>query len=254
MRQLVSQGEHLRRLRVRAVHEDERGPGVGEREPPELLGIEATTAVAAHDPAHHHQDPRGLAPIAEPPQGLGPGRTVASRVEVEVQRLPKPRRRLDEVVFALQHPDDRTLRLTAEGRVLPIPVLPLPALVHRVQEVSARVAHRAVGDGTEIGNGHPFVRWFAEEQETDGDARHSGELLQLPQRRLPLPSLPVPEFRKAFFDGGPLQAGPVDGPPKQSRTDLDPRGPSRRRGVHGAYEAPNRLPPNSPEVQSAPSR
>lgn len=49
MRQLVCQGEHLRRLCICPVHEDQRGIGIGQRESSKLLDVELPGRVVADD-------------------------------------------------------------------------------------------------------------------------------------------------------------------------------------------------------------
>ena len=92
MRQFVSQGEHLRRLGIGAVDEDEGREVVGEGKAPELPRVELAAGVVADYAVYHHEDVEGVDLLDEAPQGIGPSAQGAAFVEVEAQSRPYFRR------------------------------------------------------------------------------------------------------------------------------------------------------------------
>ena len=64
MRKLVGEREHLRRLGVRAVDEDERRKRVGQGESAKFAGVEASARVAHYHSTDHDEYP-GVVGLAD---------------------------------------------------------------------------------------------------------------------------------------------------------------------------------------------
>ena len=157
MRELVRQGEHLRRLGVRAVDEDQRRERVAEREAAELGGVEAAVGVAHHHPADHDEHACSIGLADEEAERVRPCRTRTAGRQIEAERLAHPgrdglRRRLDR--GAADEPDFGLLR---DPREVAIPALPFLAGIDRIQEVRARLPHGPPGEGAEVRDGHGFL-------------------------------------------------------------------------------------------------
>ena len=83
MRKLVGESEHLRRLGVRAVDEDQRREGVTESESAKLGGVEAAVVVAHHHPADHDEHAGGVGLADEEAERIGPCRARAAGGQIE---------------------------------------------------------------------------------------------------------------------------------------------------------------------------
>ena len=83
VREFVREGEHLRRLGVRPIDEDQRRQWIGQREAPELPWFEAAAVVAADDTTGHHQDAERIRLPDEVPQRVGPGGEPTTLLNVE---------------------------------------------------------------------------------------------------------------------------------------------------------------------------
>ena len=72
MRQLVSEREHLRRLRIRTVYEDQRRVGIGECEAAELLHAQPAMGVVSHHTIDHRHYAELLDHAAQLTHGILP--------------------------------------------------------------------------------------------------------------------------------------------------------------------------------------
>ena len=198
MRELVREGEHLRRLGVRAVDEDQRRERVAESEAAELGGVEAAVGVAHHHPADHDEHAGGVGLADEEAERIGPCRARAAGGQIEAERLAHPgrnglRRRLDRYAA-----DEPHLRLLRDPREVAVPALPFLAGIDGVQKVRARLPHGPPGEGAEVRDGHGFLRRLGEEQVADRHMDGTGERLHLLQGGLRLAGLP---FRQLLEPG-----------------------------------------------------
>ena len=198
MRELVREGEHLRRLGVRAVDEDQRRERVAEREAAELGGVEAAVGVAHHHPADHDEYASGVGLADEEAERFRPCRTRAAGGQIEAKRIAHPgrdglRRRVDRGAA-----DEPYFRLLSDPREVAVPALPFLARIDRIQEVRARLPHGPAGNGAEVWDGDGFLRRLGEEQVADRHMHGMGVRLHLLQRRLCLAGLP---FRQILEPG-----------------------------------------------------
>ena len=239
MDQFVREREDLRRLGIGAVDEDHGSESVGQGEPAELLGVELAVRVAADNAVDHDEHAVASRLFDEEPECLAPAAPALVRCEPE--HLPHLIGCLDDVRPAVSVPTNGTGVLPVQARVVAVPVLPLLALVDRVQEVWARPADLGVPDCAEVRDRERLFRWCLQEQVADRRVRRRGELLQLLERRLLLAVLPGRERRKAREEVLGGQSRALSCPGEHLRTDGDPyrHGPDRRVDRPLTREPPN---------------
>ena len=85
----MGQREHLGRLRVGTVDEDQGGEHIGEYETAKLLGIQPAMGVASHDAASHHQDADVFRAFDELAQRLALGSQPPTLLNVEAEGIPQ---------------------------------------------------------------------------------------------------------------------------------------------------------------------
>ena len=221
MGQLVGEREHLGRLGVGTVDEDDRRQRIGQREAPELFRIELAVGVVADDPADHDQHAEIVRLLDEPAKRSGPGPHPAALRQIEPEGVAHPCGGLDNVAAHLHRADEIERALADRPRVVPIPLLPLLAGVDRLQQIWAGVPDVDVADGPEVGDRNALLGRLLEEEVADGRVRRLGELLQLPEGRHRLPALPELDPREPASEAVDAPAGPLAGPAKHARLDVD---------------------------------
>lgn len=137
MRELVGEREHLCRLRVGAVDEDERSHGINERETSELVRVELARVVAADDTADHHEDTCGVSLRDETPQRLNPRWTLPALLEIELQHLAHLIRNRGGSDIKAGGPHERKGPEPCRASESPVPLLSLLAELQGVEQVGA---------------------------------------------------------------------------------------------------------------------
>jgi len=94
MSELVGKRKHLRSFTVGAVDEDQWRQGIHHREAPKLVGVEVPPIVIEYDAADHHEGAYLVGLVDEAAKSLGPGRTIATHLQIESQGAADCSRRL----------------------------------------------------------------------------------------------------------------------------------------------------------------
>ena len=194
MRKLVGEREHLRRLGVRAVDEDQRRERVAQGEAAKLGGVEAAVVVAHHDPADHDEHAGGVGLADEEPQGIGPCRARAAGGQIEAERLRASGPRRSPAASRPWRCRRSAFRLLRDPDEVSVPALPFLAGIDRVQKVRARLPHGPPGNSAEVRDGNGFLGRLGEEQVADRHMDGMGERLHLLQGGLRLAVLPFRQF------------------------------------------------------------
>ena len=163
MRQLVSEREHLRRLRVRTVHEDQRRIGIGEREAAKLLHAQPARGVVTH----HTIDHRHHAELLDRATQLA--RRGLPSVDCHRPSTIKAKRPSHLATHSVRligkrgacHEGQRFHLVLEEG--LPQPLLSALHRVERVEQIRARPASGSARHGAIIRHREAFVGGLGEE-------------------------------------------------------------------------------------------
>lgn len=145
----MDEGEDLCRLRVRAVYERQRRHAIREGESAELARVELPVRVAADDTVHHDKETQVFGVLDQDPESIRPGGATVRNVESK--RRAHLGRRRDGIGSSGKRADGIDARLLIHDRELPVPLLPLLALVDGVKQIRARTRHTGVTDRPEIG-------------------------------------------------------------------------------------------------------
>ena len=201
VREFVREGEHLCRLRIRCIDENQRRQWIGQREPPELPCFEATAVVAADDTTGHYQDAERIRLPNEVPKRVGPGGEPTTLLDIKAENMPHGRSDLYDVILEAGRADEVKRRLVHGQRELAVPVLALLAQIDRLQEIRAWTAHMDIGDGPEVRNWHPFERRFLEKQKSHWSAGRLRKRLNLLESGPHVAPFPLFESRKPTDQG-----------------------------------------------------
>ena len=212
MRKLVSEREHLRGLRIRAVHEDQRRVGIVEREASKLGHAQPAMRVVPHDAVdhRHHADP--LDRSAQLAHGLLPSADARSPSTIESERSPHLAPHGVRIIGKAGACHEGQWFRVALDEGLPQPLLSASHRVERVEQVGARPISDGIRHRAKVLNRETFFRGLGEKQVAERRMRDLGQLLQLLQRRQSLAPDPGPKLRHARRKVPHVVAGTFAGP------------------------------------------
>jgi len=156
--QLVSEGEHLRRFRIRSVDKDERSKTVRKGKTPKLLGVKFAVVVTADHAVHHDQNAEFVRLFRELTKGFFPGAHAAASRNVETESLADALGNGLDGLSHVRRTDERTSVLSHRSGVVAVPLLPLLANVDCFQQIGTRMADIRITHRPEVRNGHLIDR------------------------------------------------------------------------------------------------
>lgn len=191
----MSKSENLCSLRIGAIDEDDRRKVINQRESTKLLWVEFSVRVASNHSVYHNQYPVSIGLIKQPSQCITPAHAPAGHVEVENHTHMFSG--LDDVDAGVQGADEWNRFFAIHSRVVAIPLLPLLALIHRIEKVGAGPIYGGVTHGPEIWNRHGLFGWCWKEEEPNRRVSRLSKLLKLLEGWLYIAAFPRIKSGKA---------------------------------------------------------
>jgi hypothetical protein len=180
--------------------------GIAQGKPAKLARAERPAAVAAHDAAHHHQDPGIISRIDHQPKGFNEGACLGPCRQTKSNGTTDLGRGRNDVALRRGGANEVERRLAGHHRVVPVPLLPLLAQVNRVQEIWRWSLHRLAPNRPEIRDGQRLNRWFGKEQVAQWRPGRLGKGFQLLDGRRLLTRKPQMQARELR---GKIVVGPA---------------------------------------------
>ena len=171
--------EHLSRLGIRPVDEDQRRKRIGKRKAAEFSRIETPVIVIHDDSADHHKHANPLGLKDEQPECVGPRPALSPSAEVEAEGIPHTGCDFFGPHCNCGASDEAAFSLPRDADEISIPTLSFLTDVDRIQQIRTRASYIFPGEGAKVGDGHHFLRRFCEEQVTDRHVNGASKIFYL---------------------------------------------------------------------------